>query len=225
MISGKPPAAGRFAGGCDNGAALVAAAEWSAAHGYAPILWLHAAQPLESDELEALRQIADFSRGKLAIRSHQFGPGANRIAEKLADLRLIRPLPVWGGLADVVEGLRDKAGRWRRESVSGAAVPADVPAGSTHVVRLWAVDEIARLSAPARKIGRAEAVELARTFQLVTPVSGAVVLENAAQYKAHELTPAAPATVPGIVPEPATGLLLFAGGAFLLALRRRNSAK
>ena len=128
-------------------------------------------------------------------------------------------------MADVVDGLNDKAGRWRRESVSGAAVPADVSAGSTHVARLWAADEIAWLSAPHRKIGREEAVELARTFQLVTPVSGAVVLENAAQYKAHELTPADPATVPGIVPEPATGLLLGAGGALLLALRRRNSAK
>lgn len=223
-LNGEPPAAGRFAGGCDNGAALVAAAEWSAAHGYVPILWLHAAQPLESDELEALRQIADFSRGKLAIHSHQFGPGANRIAEKLADLRLIQPIPVLNGVADVVDGLNDKAGRWRRESVSGAAVPADVSAGSTHVARLWAVDEIAWLSAPNRKIGREEAVELARTFQLVTPVSGAVVLENAAQYKAHELTPADPATVPGIVPEPATGLLLLAGGALLLALRRLRTA-
>ena len=225
VVSGKPPAAGRFAGGCDNGAALVAAADWSAAHGYAPILWLHAAQPLESEELEALGQIADFSRGKLEIHSHQFGPGANRIAEKLADLRLIRPIPVLGGVADVVDSLHDKAGRWRRESVSGAAVPADLPVGSTHVARLWAADEIARLSAPARIIGRAEAVELARTFQLVTSVSGAVVLETAAQYKAHDLTPADPATTPGIVPEPATGLLLGAGGALLLALRRRNSAK
>ncbi|MGD9611355.1 MAG: VIT domain-containing protein [Kiritimatiellia bacterium] len=222
IFDGKPTALLRFAGGCDNGAALVAAAEWSAANGYAPILWLHAAQPLESAELEALGQLADFSRGRLAIHSHQFGPGANRIAEKLADLRLIRPLPVRPAEPlEIADFLQNKAARWRRESVSGAAVPADVPAGSTHVARLWAADEIARLAAPARKTGRAEAVELAQTFQLVTPVSGAVVLETAAQYKAHELTPADPASTPGIVPEPATGLLLLAGGTFLLAVRRR----
>ena len=64
---------------------------------------------------------------------------------------------------------------------------------------------------------------MARTWQLVTPVSGAVVLETAAQYKANDLTPADPSTTPGIVPEPATWLLLLTGGPFLLALRRRKA--
>lgn len=216
----------RFAGGCDNGAALAQAADWAALRGPAPILWLHAAQPLESTELEALRQAADFARGGLAIHSHQFGPGANRIAEKLADLRLVRPIPaVEDPVQDVPAALRGEGARWKREKLAGADVPAGLPDGSSHVARLWAADEVARRSAPYRQSGHEEAVALARAWQLVTPVSGAVVLETAAQYKANDLDPADPATVPGIVPEPGTLMLLLVGAPALLARRRRSAAK
>ena len=64
-------------------------------------------------------------------------------------------------------------------------------------------------------------MQLAGRFQLVTPVSGAVVLETQQQYQVAGLQPVDPATVPSI-PEPATSLLLLLG---LLAtwpmLRRR----
>lgn len=224
-IDGPPPYSVRFVGGCDNGSALVQAAEWAAANGNAPILWLHAAQPLDSPSLEALRQIADFSRGGLVIHSHQYGPGANRIAEQLADLRLIRPVPVLDdGSPEILHHLQGKAARWRREKRAGESVPGDLPEGSSHIARLWAAGEIARLSAPHRKTGRDEAVALAREWQLVTPVSGAVVLETAAQYQAHGLEPADPATTPGIVPEPGTLGLLLIGAPLLLALRRRKAA-
>jgi len=224
-VDGKPPLHIRYAGGCDNGPALVQAAEWAAENGNAPILWLHAAQPLDSPELESLRQIADFSRGRLAIHSHQYGPGANRIAEQLADLRLIRPLPVLDNRPmEIIGLLQNKSGRWHREKLGGGAIPGDLPEGSSHVARLWAAGEIARLSNPHRKTGHDDAVALARTWQLVTPVSGAVVLETAAQYKAHGLEPADPATTPGIVPEPGTLGLLLIGAPLLLAARRRRPA-
>ena len=212
-----------FAGGCDNGLALAQAAKWASARGDVPILWLHAAQPLESTDLEALRQVADFSRGRLAIHGYQFGPGADRVSEKLADLRLVHPIPVVEDPAqDIPAVLQNRAARWRREEVSGSV---DAPEGSSHVARLWAADEIAHLTAPHLKTGHEEAGDLARTWQLVTPVSGAVVLETAAQYKANDLTPADSSSTPGIVPEPATWLLLLTGGPFLLALRRRFPAK
>lgn len=223
VIEGKPPERLRFVGGCDNGPALARAAEWAVENGQAPILWLHAAQPLASLELEALRQLADFSRGTVVIHSHQYGPGANRIAEQLADLDIIRPLPVMGNdAADIIDHLQHKAAHWSRRQIASDERPAATAPGSTHIVRLWAADEIKRLSAPLRKTGHDDAVELARTFQLVTPVSGAVVLETAAQYQAHDLKPADPASTPGIVPEPATGLLLLLGTSLLLAWRRRT---
>lgn len=212
-----------FTGGCDNGQALARAAAWAAEHDFAPIVWLHAAQPLESPDLEAIRQTADFARGRLTIYSHQFGSGADRISEKLMDLNIVRPLAIFDSpAAEIVDILGGKGSSWRREKVPlGANEDTSAP-GSSHIVRLWAAEEVTRLSNPFRKTGWDDAIELARTFQLVTPVSGAVVLETAAQYRAHDLTPADPATTPGIVPEPGTLALLLIGGPFLLALRRRR---
>ncbi len=224
ILDGRSISDMKFVGGCDNVPSLVQAAEWATAHGNAPILWLHAAQPLDSSETESLRQIADFARGKLLIHSHPFGPGANRIAEKLADTHMIRPMPIIDNTpTEMVDLLSGTSAHWQREKVKTETLPAVYADGSTHIARLWAADEITRLTAPFRKIGGEEALDLAQTFQLVTPISGAVVLETAAQYKANNLTPADPASTPGIVPEPSTWLLLLTGAPFLLAMRRRKS--
>jgi hypothetical protein len=55
---------------------------------------------------------------------------------------------------------------------------------------------------------RDQAVALAAAYRLVTPVSGAVVLETRADYVANGLTPPDAAAVPTI-PEPATWALLL----------------
>jgi hypothetical protein len=59
------------------------------------------------------------------------------------------------------------------------------------------------------------AVALAALYQLVTPVSGAVVLETRQQYQEAGLTPVDPATVPAI-PEPQTWQVLALGLALLM---------
>jgi len=60
---------------------------------------------------------------------------------------------------------------------------------------------------------------MASTYQLVTPVSGAVVLENKEQYRQAGLTPASPESSPAIVPEPETWALLLLGAAVMLLAR------
>ena len=49
---------------------------------------------------------------------------------------------------------------------------------SDHLARLWANDEVARILAPRDAELEDEAIILAARYQLVTPVTGAVVLET-----------------------------------------------
>ena len=58
---------------------------------------------------------------------------------------------------------------------------------------------------------------LAARYQLVTPVTGAVVLETEQQYRENGLKPVDAGTVPTI-PEPEMVVLLIVAGAFLIWL-------
>ena len=66
-----------------------------------------------------------------------------------------------------------------------------------------------------------EAVELAALYQLVTPVSGAVVLETEEQYQRAGLKPVDAGTVPTI-PEPEMIMLMAVVGAIFLWLFYRQ---
>jgi hypothetical protein len=86
-----------------------------------------------------------------------------------------------------------------------------------HLARLWANDEVTRILAPHNAAFTDEAIMLAARYQLVTPVTGAVVLETAEQYRASGLEPVDPGSVPTI-PEPAMVILLIIAGAFMIWL-------
>jgi hypothetical protein len=86
-----------------------------------------------------------------------------------------------------------------------------------HLVRLWAHDEVLRLCASKNEEDRKAAVKIASAYNLVTPVSGAVVLESAQQYREAGLTPSSAAEVPTI-PEPETWILLCISAAIILWL-------
>ena len=110
------------------------------------------------------------------------------------------------------ERLRERVDEAAASFGSDLVLPCDV-----------ARDEVLRLAAtPAT---RPEAVKIAVRHQLVTPVSGAVVLESQQQYDAAGLRPAAPHEVPTI-PEPGTWAVI-AVATLMLAVtwwrRRRES--
>ena len=95
-----------------------------------------------------------------------------------------------------------------------------VAAGSDHIARLWANERVLELM---RSRGdRAEAVALATRYRLVTPVSGAVVLETKQQYEAAQLKPVDQATVPTL-PEPHEWALIIIACAALMWLTWRYS--
>ncbi len=69
----------------------------------------------------------------------------------------------------------------------------------------------------------ASATTLATRYQLVTPVSGAVVLETALEYDAAGLEPVDAASVP-TVPEPEVWALMLVAAAMLLWMARRRTS-
>lgn len=203
----------RGAGGQDDLPALLQAWEWTAAQPGSVLLWIHGSQPVLLNGIEALKQRLDWRSGPdaptivdVAVRA-----GPNRLAEQFATSSAFTALPRTGRLQDDLERLfatwtgRQPQFVFTRTEEKASVVEA--PKGSAHIVRLWAADQIREL-AKARRV--TDAVNLAAEQQLVTTVSGAVVLETKQQFQAAGLTPADPATVP-VIPEPSTWMLLAVG--------------
>jgi hypothetical protein len=214
-----------FEGGQDNVAALADALEGTAGGGDV-LLWIHGPQPIDFFR----------SRGRL-----------DQLLERRPDLpRLVRyqsrPGPTWSvagnawfdtareavpsgdpaaDLAAILRTLSGGAPAWR---VVRTLAPAGAAAtGSPHIARLWGAD---RLAGAGRTEGadRERAIALARRLNIVTPVSGAVVLATDSEYQRNGLAVPGAADVP-TVPEPETwALLLLVALALLWLARRRRMA-
>jgi hypothetical protein len=219
----------RGIGGQDDLPALLEAWEWANARPGGMIVWVHGSQPMVLGNLEALKQRLEWrgSEGPTII-DVAVRPGPNRIAEELSKFDTLTALPRLGELdEDMDRLLAIWSGRRPEFRFTRTAEPALMAAGSengktssasSHVVRLWARDQIQWL---AKIRQTAKAIELAGRYQLVTPVSGAVVLETAQQFRETGLTPANPLSVPG-VPEPGTWVLVLLGLSVLLLWRTRS---
>lgn len=214
-----------FVGGRDNKAALGAAWDWAAQVQGSSIVWVHGAQPESMEDLDPLLQRFERRPGQVALVDVEAAAGPNAVAKKLDGVALIHRAPRAGSLQD---DLRRLFGQWQPGATQVALVRERRPAGampdagktSAHLARLWAAGEVTALGGAAAK--REAAVALATRYQLVTPVSGAVVLETQKQYDAAGLNPVPPGSVPTI-PEPETWLLMIVALA-VLAWRKRARA-
>lgn len=216
------------AGGQDNVPALLRAWDLASESAAGAIVWIHGPQPLLLNDVEALKQ--RFEWRPAAASNHaprlydlQTRPGPNRVLEKLNGIAALHPLARSGTVAEDLE--KFFAG-WQGESrqfvIERERVAPDVlrlaqsgPEASKHVARLWAFEEVQRLLAARQPEA---AAQLAGRYQLVTPVSGAVVLETKEQFERAGLQAVDATTVP-VVPEPGVWLLLGLGAVALLFSR------
>jgi hypothetical protein len=149
-------------------------------------------------------------------------PGPNEVLPDAPWAWGARSLPQTGAPdVDLAGFFVRSTGESQTQAIRGQQEPATdtVAAGSDHIARLWANERVLELM---RSRGdRAEAVALATRYRLVTPVSGAVVLETQQQYDAARLTPVNQATVPTL-PEPHEWVLIIIACAALLWLMARH---
>ncbi len=213
----------KAAGGQDNVPALLQG--WDlAGESPAVVVWIHGPQPVLLSGAEKLEQRLLWRAGHTQLYDVQTVAGPNRILEQLDGIMTIKPLPrqgklqadlerlftSWNGKGRAVEFVRE---RMPPSSFSPSASSDPLPAAhegkevSQHLARLWALGEVKRLVTMRL---RDAAVKLAGNYQLVTPVSGAVVLETRQQYERHGLQPVSAESVPS-VPEP-VGLWWLAAG-------------
>jgi hypothetical protein len=220
----------RATGGQDASAALARAWALAASQERTTVVWVHGPHPL------APAPVADgsfwwiVSRPPREILDVMVGRGANRIAVDLARHSRFRSVPRLGTLE---EDLRQVFTSWGAEGyvfqrdrlpVAEAAFTGEAWKTSSHLARLWAHDEVGRLLTAGKDEPREQAGALAARHQLVTEVTGAVVLERKEQYDEAGLRPVEEGTTPS-VPEPETWMLLAVACVLLVAfrLRRRES--
>jgi hypothetical protein len=212
-----------FGGGADNMPALLKAWDLAAEKpGNNAIVWIHDPQRLliRGPE-ELIRRWHDRPYGP-TLYSVQGTRGADEIEKALDGIDEVRSVPRTGeldlDLTFLFARLTGSAKTYEFVRTSKKLDEKQIPETletSDHLARLWANDEVARILAPRDESLESGAIILAARYQLVTPVTGAVVLETEQQYRNSDLKPVDAGTVPTI-PEPEMIVLFIVAGVFML---------
>ena len=212
-----------FAGGADNVPALLKAWDLAAEKpGNNAIVWIHDPQRLLIRGPEELIQRWNNRPYGPTLYSVQATRGADEIEKVLDGINEVKSIARTGNLEQDLKYLfarltgSMKTYEYVRSSKKlDKKLTSEAVETSDHLARLWANDEVARILAPRNAELEDAAITLAARYQLVTPVSGAVVLETEQQYKANDLKPVDAGTVPTI-PEPEMIVLFIVAGAFMI---------
>lgn len=176
-----------FVGGQDNLPALLAAYE-SATDRVREVLWIHGPQAVELSPADTLRQILERAEGTRVLLSYQWAKGANRLLESLEGVSSVKTLRPAEGPAQDLPPLLTNLAEVHFERFLDDSRPAGVK--TSHAIAcLWARDSILETLSwnpdRVRSFGNrslTDAYQKAIAYRLVTPISGAVVLENDFQY-------------------------------------------
>jgi hypothetical protein len=210
-----------FTGGQDNAPALAAALLALEPELQATLLWIHGPQPVSFSGGTARLEQATARLSRLPkVVLYSVEPGPNEVLPDAPWAWGARSLPQTGAIDTDLAGFfarvtADKVVRRQQGSATDG-----MSTGSDHIARLWANERVLELMRTGGN--RTDAVALATQYRLVTPVSGAVVLESKQQYDAARLTPVSQATVP-TVPEPHEWALIIIACAAVSWLVWRHS--
>jgi hypothetical protein len=212
--------------------ALVEASQRALATANGELLVIHGPQPYEDEEADALASAIKRGRrngGALPVRMVGVASGPNAVARSLVNFSEVETIATFDSLQKTLEQIAQAGVATdivRNYTLRGdGAIAADAaPHGTaSHVVRMAALDRIMGLLRSESPLETEEAVSIAKRCRLVTPVSGAVVLENQAQYARHGLDDGEALDAVPAVPEPEEWLLLgVAALALGVALLRRK---
>jgi len=216
-------ASARYRGGQDGRAALAVALR-AVPQADATLLWVQGAQPVRFAAPEpALEQALERLPERPRLVRYQAVPGRALALNDSAWFDTARlPSPSGDAAADLRGLLAEVAGAAPRWTITRQPRDPAGITGSPQLVRLWAARQLAS-AADRRGAARAADVALAHRLNIVTPVSGAVVLETDRDYEGNGLPVPDPDAVP-TVPEPETWALLIltaAAGAWMLYRQRR----
>jgi hypothetical protein len=197
-----------FAGGRDNLYALDQLIEFTD-HNHS-IIWLHGPQPYQLSSSKKLNQYQK-RRGLVPIYNFQFSEGANKILQEIKSSPHYSNLPASNRaeLIDLFDRMLklDEWPQFKREFTDATNFNKTPHQASSHLCRLMISDQAYQTYFSDQSNYDAMATKAAH-YQLVTPLSGAVVLEIQAQYDAAGLKPVDSASVP-TVPEPETWALII----------------
>ncbi len=218
-ITAEALAKNEFRGGCNNEPALYEALRLAKESPHAAVIWLHGPQPVEISQSERLLQLLERGSNRPAFYEVPVVDGPNRLFEKLGRSGLMKSAPIQAASADKslsqwIDSLQDGEDSiswvWSRQADANGLAGKQV---SDQLARLWAMKKVAETKDSA----------IAIKYQLVSLVSGAVVLENMEQYARHGLEPVSESSTPAIpnVPEPSSALLILLG-AMMACLRRKR---
>ncbi|RTL45140.1 MAG: hypothetical protein EKK48_03535 [Candidatus Melainabacteria bacterium] len=195
-----------FKGGQDNKPVLTEALELAAEAPQGAVLWIHGPQPLTQDLTNAVP--LDLVH-PVRLYDWQIESGANEILQALSledPLRLINREVL--GAASSIPDIDALVRSWVQpekklflERVAFTRKPdvslVENPIASMQVSRLWADGEVRRLLADGFE---RQALILAAQYRIVSPVTGAVVLDDAEEYRKNKLDPGAYKDAPGGAP-------------------------
>lgn len=221
-----------FAGGEDPRPNLSKAVELCSREEEAAVLWVHGTIPVSFTIQES-----SSPRGEAAavaikpsmIASLQIIPGVNRLEEEISSSALVRlpsfyDRPVEERLAGIFTSLLYPRMN-DRESIFSPVASPDVSqvSGTSHIVRLAYAGEILRTLQEKKAEDAAtfaSETETALKLYLVTPLTGAVVLENMQQYVANGLNPGNSLESVPTIPEPEEWAMMAVAAVFLLLVYR-----